>query len=677
MLLTTNLRGRLRNTTLPVTQPLLPLFEAVVNSIHSIDVSADPGSGEILIEVVRSPQGSFGFSDNGTSKALLPVVGFRITDNGVGFDEKNFASFQTLDSDYKASIGCRGVGRLLWLKAFRQVRVASTFQAAPGKLAALAFTFREESGVQLEDLPPVPADKPVTVTELSDLNQKYSERAPKMLEAIANALIDHCVWFYLRPGGAPKILLKDDDDSLSLDQLFERQRLDEVETETISVRGEQFEIAHLKLRARSNNHQQILWCAADRVVQEDNLTGKIPGLFGRLRDAGDEYVYVACVSGDYLNQSVRPERIGFDLDEAGTGRLNFGTLSLTEIKAEVIGAVARRLEPALEDNRRAGKKRVEDFVANKAPRYRPILKRVTPETLLVDPATSERDLELLLNRHLHDLEVELLVDGQKMMQVGEDDSLEDYSRRLADYLDKASDLKMSDLANYVFHRKTILDIFAKAIEKTPSGKYSREEVIHRLIMPLRKDSNEIVSEGSNLWLIDERLAFHDYLASDKSLSSMPITGSTSGKEPDLLALNTFDQPLLVAEGAHLPLASIVVVEIKRPMRNDAKAGEDHDPIEQALGYLKRVRDGQVTTSAGRPIPNSQEIPGFCYVLCDLTETIKNRCDLLSLRRTQDGLGYFGFIEPYKAYIQVVSFDGLLNAANQRNSAFFHKLGLPV
>jgi hypothetical protein len=27
-------------------------------------------------------------------------------------------SFETLDSDHKARLGCRGVGRLLWLKAF-------------------------------------------------------------------------------------------------------------------------------------------------------------------------------------------------------------------------------------------------------------------------------------------------------------------------------------------------------------------------------------------------------------------------------------------------------------------------------------------------------------------------------------------------------------------------------
>jgi hypothetical protein len=37
MSLNTSLKGRLRNTNLPLTHGLAPLFEAVVNSIHSID----------------------------------------------------------------------------------------------------------------------------------------------------------------------------------------------------------------------------------------------------------------------------------------------------------------------------------------------------------------------------------------------------------------------------------------------------------------------------------------------------------------------------------------------------------------------------------------------------------------------------------------------------------------
>jgi len=255
---------------------------------------------------------------------------------------------------------------------------------------------------------------------------------------------------------------------------------------------------------------------------------------------------------------------------------------------------------------------------------------------------------------------------------------EEYRKRLDEYLSKAEDLKMSDLANYVSHRKVIIDLLEMAIKRLPDGKYAREDLIHSLIMPMQKSSSEVLFDSCNLWLVDERLAFHNYLASDKTLASMPITKSEDTKEPDICALNVFDNPILVAEGAKLPMASIVVVEIKRPMRNDADAGEVDDPVEQAIGYLNRIRKGQVQTAQGRPIPASDNIPGFCYVLADITPKLQDRCLLHhDLKWTHDKLGFFGYKQNCNAYVEVISFDGLVNSAKERNRAFFDKLGLPA
>ena len=77
---------------------------------------------------------------------------------------------------------------------------------------------------------------------------------------------------------------------------------------------------------------------------------------------------------------------------------------------------------------------------------------------------------------------------------------------------------------------------------------------------------------------------------------MPNNGSQSTKEPDVLATQLVDSPVLAAEGETLPLPSIVVVEIKRPMRNDAS--EDKDPIQQCLDYVKLVRAGRVGLRLG-------------------------------------------------------------------------------
>lgn len=288
---------------------------------------------------------------------------------------------------------------------------------------------------------------------------------------------------------------------------------------------------------------------------------------------------------------------------------------------------------------------------------------------------TDQKLELYLHKIYVELERKMLRQGHEIVD-NFNKGAEGYEELLSSYLSMLEDVKKSDLANYVSHRKVILDILEKAIQRNEGGGYVKEDMIHELIMPMGKDSNDVLFDPYNLWLIDERLVFHNYLASDKTLNSMPITGSKETKEPDICALNVCDNPILVSEKSSLPLASITIIEFKRPMRNDAKSGEDKDPIEQALGYLARIREGKVSTANGRPIPRSDEIPGYCYVICDLTSTMQKRCQIHDLTETSDRMGFFGYHKFHKAYIEVISYDKLVVAAKERNRAFFDRLGLP-
>jgi hypothetical protein len=49
----------------------------------------------------------------------------------------------------------------------------------------------------------------------------------------------------------------------------------------------------------------------------------------------------------------------------------------------------------------------------------------------------------------------------------------------------------------------------------------------------------------------------------------------------------------------------------------------------------------------------------------------------NLQVTADKLGYFGYHKKFNVYIELLSFDRLLNSAKERNRVFFDKLGLPV
>ncbi|WP_305779199.1 ATP-binding protein [Nocardia nova] len=681
MALTTSLAGRVRNTSLPKSHSLLPLLEAIVNGLQAIDArfKTDVSGGRLRVTIQRSDQGEFDLGLGSSGRALKPIVGFVVEDNGIGFTPENVASFETLDSDHKASLGCRGVGRLLWLKAFDKVFVRSTY-AVPGsdRTENVGFRFSVERGVEHDEVP-IGCTEVGSRVHLSGFGRPFERSAPKTVAIIAREVFEHCIWYYLRPGGAPAVSIADGDETIHLRDLMRDFALSDYDPVQIEVKGEKFDLTSLCLKSPNRNLKPRLnWCAANRVVFEDNLTGKVAGLHGRLKDdAGVEFTYVCYLTSSFLDNNVRSDRTAFDIDTDRPDGTLGDDICLDDIRSAVVSEVERILAGPLATAHSESKVRVEEFVSTRAPRYRPVLARLQELGVTVDPSMKDSELEQLLHRKLQELETNTLAQGQRLFAESGSTVPENYDEELAKCLQTIDDINKSDLAAYVARRRVILDFLDRFIKLNDDGKYVREDAIHSLLMPMRTDSNEIGTDAANLWIIDERLAFHDYLASDKTLKAMPITGSESTKEPDIVSTRRIgpDVPVLTASGSTMPLSSIVVVEIKRPMRNDAAEGKD--PIHQSLDYVKRIRKGGVTTAAGRPIPNSENLPAFCYVIADLTATMKDRCDNAGLQPTQDGMGYFGYNPAARAYVEVISFDKLLNAATERNRAFFDKLGFPA
>ncbi|WP_345718841.1 ATP-binding protein [Kineosporia mesophila] len=663
------------------------MFEAVVNAIQSIDATFDNlSSGKITITIERTMQPFPGDLATFGRSAREPIIGFVIEDNGAGFDNENMQSFQTLDSEYKQSQGCRGVGRLLWLKAFDHVDVESIYRAEDG-LKCRKFRFSTEEGISREEWPAVAGSNaaPKTIVHLVNFHKKYQSESRKLPDTIARDLLEHCLWYFVRQRGVPDILVVDNGETIDLKAKYS-DFIQSVESiQDIEVRGQRFDLVHLKVQARSQDVPQLNWCAANRVVISENISGKLPGLHGALTDEHGKFTYSGYLVSPFLDNKVRSERTGFDLDELPSPGRNEDQdafddmeevdISQSEIREKILSEIQTFLMASLVGAQNDIRDRVEAFIENKAPRYRPVLQRIDENGFTVDPKINERELELELHKGLREIELEVLKEGQEVLDINLlNFDTDGYQERLKGYLAKVEDIKMSDLAGYVSHRKVIIEILAKAIEKQDDEKYSREDVVHNLIMSMGTTSNDASFASNNLWLIDERLTFHNYLASDKTLSAMPVTGSASTKEPDLFAVRQFDR-VLIADGEPAKSASISIIEIKRPMRNDMAAGSEKDPIEQCLNYLELVRAGIVRTASGRPVNAPESIPAFCYVIADLTPSLIKRCKQRDLTMTDDGIGYFGYNKSFNAYVEVVSFDRLLISARQRNRAFFDVLGL--
>ena len=666
-----DLAGRVRNTSLPKSKNLLPFFEAVVNSIQALDDSSrPPEERRIEVEIIRHPV----LKEGKNGKELLPgpIKDIEIFDNGPGFNDENMQSFRKLDSTNKQQYGCKGFGRVLWLKAFGKTEVESVYKDKEGQFHARNFAFSLTSSPEIQPIGTEETTEKDTWTKvkLQNLSNDYS--CNKNTDSIAQSLLDHCIWYFLQPGGAPNIFLKDGDSSIRLQDVFD-SRCQEIATpEQIAIGEESFDLTHVKVRSSGQKDSFIAFAANSRLVRKDSLDGKISGFLSPMHDDTGAYSYVCFVSSPYLDVRVRSERTDFDIPAKSTPDDALKELSWEEIERSVLQSVQTKLKDDLAQNLKKAEEELQSFIDSDAPQYRILMEDIRSEQDFPPCGSTASEKEQFLHKRMLKRREHLREEGSSLLKDAGEKPYEDYAQKMKAYLRDVSDQNKSALVDHVIHRKVILDILEKAMTRKDDGKYSREESIHTLIMPLRKDSNHMEFEDMNLWLIDDRLAYHNYLASDKPLNQTPITDSKSTDRPDILALQVPDTPMLVSDRP-LPLSAITVVELKRPMRSDV---DKKTPVDQAIGYIDELRSGRLTTAQGRPIQPADNIPAFCYIITDVVgKELEKMIKDFSLTPTADNLSYFGYSNGHKVYVEVITYDGLLNAAKERNKIFFDKLGL--
>jgi hypothetical protein len=100
----------------------------------------------------------------------------------------------------------------------------------------------------------------------------------------------------------------------------------------------------------------------------------------------------------------------------------------------------------------------------------------------------------------------------------------------------------------------------KSIQK--QGNIRLDRLFCRIIYPMRAASDGVPYEQQILWMIDERLACHGYLASDLPLHTANTLGNVPRSRPDLVL---FDRAPRFAED-EAELNSLVIVNLKKPDR---------------------------------------------------------------------------------------------------------------
>lgn len=668
-----DLPGKIGNTKLPYSNCLFPLFEAVINAIHAIQDrhGANCAAGRIDITIDRSSQKSL----PGTN-TIPEIAGFTIVDNGIGFTDANFQSFRTSDSTYKKERGGKGLGRMIWLKAFEKAEIDSVF--LDGDIAyrrTFAFTC-SESGVQRQTKKKAEqgADH-VTRVRLVGFKENYRNTCPKTAAPIARRIIEHCLEFFVLKT-APTIVIHDTEDDIDLKRQFAEEIHIRSESKDFEIDDMPFTIMHVMVKATADADHRLHFCADGRSVKSESGSKSIPNIETPLLSDGQPFVYAGYVSSGYLDEHAVNERTQFAISDSKTDGAIFSNKELVwpQITGEAAAQAGKYLEAYTAPVKTRKLERIAKFVREEASQYRPLLKHKADrlDSIPAHITNDKLDVELYKIDQEYDAELrqrcnELLAKGD-----GQTKKWEDHRTELEQFTEEWNEHGMSKLARHVAYRKATLRFLYDRLHMQPDGKYSLEETMHEVIFPLKKTSDDLRSDRMNLWILDEKLAYHFYLASDLRFDQMSAITVDDDSRPDLLI---FDKPFaFVDEDA--PFRSITIVEFKRPERDDYKDDDPRkNPVVQVLDYVDKIREGKAKDRNQNTITIGDNVPMYAYIVCDITQSLRRQARNVDFTPTPDGDGYFGYNKECRVYIEIMSFQKLLGDAKKRNEKFFDELGI--
>lgn len=662
-----DVKGKVQNLTLSPSDRLVPVFEAIVNSIQA---TGKDDKSELTVTAFRQTTQEV---LNEEDLKYQQIESFEIVDYGEGFNQNNYQSFKTAESTYKSNLGCKGVGRFTWLKAFDTVEVESVYVENQSK-KRLTFGFSVDD-VDFESEKLVitdQSDKVKTKVSLKEIQEPYRSRLPKELDSIASEIIEHCLIYFLEDKIRSFKLLDDCGGSIDLLVLFETTYSHEIEQKEFSIGSNQFKAHFFKnFKINKQKNHKVFLCADSRSVRGFTLKEyeeNIPPIFEDI--GGIKFNYSIYITSSYLDQYVNQERTGFriaekvdlcDEDE------NSPAISTIIIELMVYGRTV--FEPFLEPMYAKHREMIERYVNHAGYEYRHIIKNRPSWLKKIPFDLSDEKLDLELHRLNRNYEIELKQEAQRLKDELKCSKVKDYSAykdALQKYTEDLNEVGKSNLAKYIVHRKAVIDALEFSLEFQDNDKYALEDTVHDIIMAIRSTSDDV--QEHNLWLIDERMAYHKHLASDKSFKS--VTDIDSPERPDLLV---FNNPIVYGDDKR-ETSTAIIVEFKRPMRDNYKYSDN--PIDQVTGYVLKLRKpDQIRDERGREIYLDKRIPIYCYVICDLTSSIREILEVRNYKPLLDNQGYIFYNDNLNAVIEVISFDKLLIDAKKRNKVLFKKLNL--
>lgn len=667
-----------------------PLFEAISNALESNGVSK--------IEISL-----------GLTKTLIAesydFVSLHITDNGEGFNDKNFDRFVTLFDDTKG-FNNFGTGRIQFLHFFRITQIRSVYISETGekrlRTIVLSNSFYQQyrTSILTKD-EKINSDiaKETTISFFYPINTDdkslYNELTT---DKIKHEILTHYLCkFCLNKGCIPKFHISsyinevEDADSLRTltaadipDPDFDNSIT--IPFSTLSDDGKSI----IKLSNQKADFRIQSFPLPYSVItkNEVKLTSKGESVdsakfdFNLIREApriGDSYM-LFLISSDYLTQHDQDERgklLLISKKELLSQRKLFSSpeIVIEDIQNSVVEDIINRY-PVIKE----AKEKYDLDLAEMAELFSLDLSELQNIGLRIGETT-----ESLLKRYHEyngaiqakkEAQVKDLYDSLTELEPGANNYKRDFQKKVDSLNLLIPELVRSNLSKYIARRKLVLKIFELALKKELQcqGKkknsktkiIQHEKFLHNIIFPQHSED----AKDSNLWLISDEFIHFDGL-SEKRLVDVTIKGESFLRDDltdeERKSLQHFDHDDITSRPDILLFPEehkCVIIEFKSP------TVELSNQVEQICQYASVIREFA---------KSKFEITSFYAYL------IGEKIDNEAFRRKNPefrGGYYFDYLfnpdkqvyggrsrENGHMYIEIIKFSTLLERAKMRNKIF--------
>lgn len=429
-----------------------------------------------------------------------------IVDDGDGFTEINFSAFKEYRTKNKIHLGCKGVGRLTWLKIFNKAEIESILKE-DGRVIKKRFTFDENfdysNKPQIEELPSDTKNfyTKVVLTEIKELDDSMPDDLERLKETVVTELLpklllnkrDFEIQLKSTRPGIPYVTIKNSDlpilkkiefpigtDSRSYNFILKYSLPEEAE----------FNITKPK--------SYSYYCANQRAVESFKSKGLTVNLSADERQYG-----IFLLESEYFDQRVDDARNEIKISEEElNGHLTWDHINdqLRQILKDIIYTKWPTLRKEGEEDKA--------HLAEENPHLSSYIKNFNIVGRIEKEEALKNAIKQFENKkkHVRKKYSELLVKHKA--------GIEDV-HEFEILAENTTELGKQELAEYVWYRKVVIDIMQRLIDL----KEPQEKVIHNLIMPMKTKDLEII-EDNNLWLLDDKFSLYQYAASDLEIKEI-------------------------------------------------------------------------------------------------------------------------------------------------------------